>query len=69
MKYVSVTCWSNGIAATITPDRPPSRKNTMKPTMNSSGVRNIGVPVTMVMIQAKSWMPLGITMIRDAAAK
>ena len=64
-----MSCWSNGIAANITPVSPPIRKKTMKPTMNSSGVLNVGVPVTMVMIHAKSWMPLGMTMIRLAAAK
>ena len=41
----------------------------MKPTMNSSGVLNSGVPVRIVVIQANSWIADGITMIRLAAAK
>ena len=66
---MSVTCWSNGMAANITPDSPPMMKKTMKPMIHSSGVLNVGVPVTIVVIQAKSWIALGMTMIRLAAAK
>ena len=44
-------------------------KKTMKPTIQSSGVWNCGVPVAIVLIQANSWMAEGITMIRLAAAK
>jgi hypothetical protein len=66
---VSVSCWSKGIAAKVIPERPPMMKNRMKPTMNSSGVRNSGRPVTSVVSQANSWIALGMTMIRLAAAK
>ena len=44
-------------------------KRTMNPMIQSSGVLKRGVPVTIVVIQANSWMPLGMTMIRLAAAK
>ena len=43
--------------------------STMKPTIHSSGVWKSGVPVTSVVSQANSWIALGMTMIRLAAAK
>ena len=64
-----MSCWSKGMAANITPDSPPSRKKMMNPQMNSSGVLNSGRPVLSVVIHANSWIPLGTTMIRLAAAK
>ena len=50
------------------PDSPPMMKNTMNPTIHKSGVWKRGVPVTSVVSQANSWIALGITMIRLAAA-
>jgi hypothetical protein len=57
------------MAANVMPVRPPKTKKTMKPTMKRSGVVNSGRPVAMVMHQAKIWMPLGMTIMRLAAAK
>ncbi len=37
--------------------------------IQSSGVLNLGRPVTSVVIYANSWIALGITTIIDAAAK
>jgi hypothetical protein len=44
-------------------------KNTMKPTIQSSGVWKSGRPVTSVVSHANSWIALGMTMIMLAAAK
>jgi len=68
-KYVSVTAWSNGMAANMIPDSPPMTKKTMKPPMKRSGARNSGRPRFTVRVQAKTWMVLGITTIIEAAAK
>src|ERR687886_1238233 len=68
-KYVSVVAWSNGIAANMIPESPPSTKNVMKPPMKRSGARNSGVPITTVNVQAKTWIVDGMTTTIDAAAK
>ena len=68
-KYVSVSAWSNGIAANMIPESPPSTKKTMKPPMKSSGARNRGAPVATVSSHAKTWIVDGITTSIDAAAK
>src|SRR5919204_5036144 len=68
-KYVSVTAWSNGIAANMIPERPPKTKKTMKPPMNSSGALNVGRPDATVKVQANTWIVLGTTTTMLAAAK
>src|SRR5919198_1195216 len=68
-KYVSVVAWSNGIAANMIPERPPSTKNVMKPPMKRSGVLKSGLPSITVDVQAKTWIVEGMTTIMLAAAK
>jgi hypothetical protein len=68
-KYVSVTAWSNGMAANMIPESPPVTKSAMKPPMKSSGVANSGVPMATVVVQAKIWIVLGMTTISVAPAK
>ena len=41
----------------------------MKPTIHNSGALKSGVPARIVVIQANSWIALGITMIKLTAAK
>ena len=53
----------------MTPVRPPSTKMTMKPSTNSSGVRNRSLPPQSVAIQQKICTPLGIAIIMLAAVK
>src|ERR671937_871114 len=68
-KYVSVVAWSNGIAANMIPERPPTTKNVMKPPMKSSGVLKSGLPSITVDVHAKTWIVEGMTTIMLAAAK
>src|SRR4051812_31166738 len=58
-KYVSVTWKSSGGEARMTPDRPPNRKVSRKPTANSIGVSKVSCPFHMVPIQLKNLMPVG----------
>src|SRR4029453_4835933 len=58
-KYESVTWRSIGGLASSTPDRPPSRKVTRKPTENNIGVSNVNWPFHMVPIQLKNLIPVG----------
>src|ERR671935_2826451 len=68
-KYVSVVAWSNGIAANMIPERPPSTKNVMKPPMKRSGVLKSDRPSITVDVHAKTWIVDGMTTIMLAAAK
>ena len=54
-----MTWKSIGGLASSTPDRPPSRKVTRKPTENSIGVSNVNWPFHIVPIQLKNLMPVG----------
>src|SRR3954452_7315346 len=69
MKYVSVTCWSNGTATNMIPVSPPATNMKMKPAMNRSGVLKSALPVTMAMHQANTWIVDGMTTNEVAAAK
>src|SRR5436309_10795342 len=59
MKYVSVTCQSNGYAATKIPERPPIVKRAMKPSANSIGVSKWRFPRQVVASQLKIFTPVG----------
>src|ERR1700716_1599130 len=63
-KYESVTWKSSGGLASSTPERPPSRNVTRKPTENSIGVSNVNWPFHIVPIQLKNLIPVG-TAIRN----
>src|ERR1700755_526899 len=51
-----------GGLASRTPDRPPSRKVTRKPTENSIGVSKLSWPFHIVPIQLTNLMPVGTAM-------
>ena len=59
-----MTWKSSGGLASRTPDRPPSRNVTRKPTENSIGVSKVNCPFHIVPIQLKNLMPVG-TAIRN----
>src|ERR1700716_3383444 len=63
-KYEAGTWKSIGGLASSTPERPPSRNVTRKPTENSIGVSNVNWPFHIVPIQLKNLMPVG-TAIRN----
>src|SRR3954454_17497216 len=55
--------------ASITPVRPPKRKVTMNPTLNSIGVSKLSCPFHMVPIQLKNLIPVGTAMRKLIRAK
>ena len=59
---MSVTWKSSGGLASRTPDRPPKRKVTRKPTENSIGDSNVSCPRHIVPIQLKNFTPVGTAM-------
>ena len=59
-----MTWKSIGGLASSTPDRPPSRNVTRKPTENSIGVSKVNWPFHIVPIQLKNLIPVG-TAIRN----
>jgi hypothetical protein len=64
-----VICWSKGTAANIGPVTPPMTNVNRNPRMKSIGVRRSGRPAMIVAIQANTWIPLGMVIIRLAAEK
>src|ERR1700678_134979 len=69
MKYVSVSCQSNGTAAVMTPDTPPIVNRKMKLAKKRNAVVSTGRPVQIVAIQANTETALGTAMIIEAALK
>lgn len=68
-KYESVTWKSTGGAASSTPDRPPNRKVTRKPTDHSIGVSKESDPPHTVPIQLKNFTPVGTAIRNEVSEK
>ena len=67
--YTTGATLTKAVQASITPDNPPSRNVTMKPTQNSIGVSNVNCPFHMVPIQLKNFMPVGTAIRYDMNEK
>jgi hypothetical protein len=66
---VSVTCQSNGNAASITPDRPPTVNTPTAPSANNIGVSRMTLPRQVVAIQFRILIPVGTAMVIDESMK